>query len=302
MKWDWAIKQYKAYLITEKGLSSNSVQAYLHDVQLLKVFAEDELQQSEPESIDHKHLEQFLAMLYDLGMSASSQARILSGLRSFFQYLQLEQTITQAPTEWLEGPKLKRKLPDVLTVEEINQIISTLDLSRPDHVRNKAMIETLYSCGLRVSELINLKISCLYESAGIVRVTGKGNKERLVPIGSEALNSIAVYREYIRPGMLKSAKYEDFLFLNKFGAPLSRIMVFNFIKETARKAGIQKHISPHVFRHSFATHLIEGGADLRAVQMMLGHSSITTTEIYTHLSQEYLRTTMVQYHPRFGNV
>jgi integrase/recombinase XerD len=232
-------------------------------------------------------------------MSASSQARILSGLRSFFLFLKLEQAIPEAPTEWIEGPKLKRKLPDVLTVDEINQMLAALDLSRPDHVRNKAMIETLYSCGLRVSELVHLKVSCLFPDAEIIRVTGKGNKERWVPIGGEALKSISIYMQHIRPGMLKSAKYEDYLFLNRLGTPMSRIMMFNIIKDLAKTAGIDKKISPHIFRHSFATHLIEGGADLRAVQMMLGHSSITTTEIYTHLSQEYLRTTMLQYHPRF---
>lgn len=299
MNWNLWQRQYKAYLITEKGLSANSVEAYLHDLSLLATFANEELKIEDPSIIHHQHLEQFLALLYDLGMSASSQARILSGLRSFFLFLKLEQAIPEAPTEWIEGPKLKRKLPDVLTLDEINQLLAALDLSRPDHVRNKAMIETLYSCGLRVSELVHLKVSCIFPDAEIIRVTGKGNKERWVPIGGEALKSISIYMQHIRPSMLKSAKYEDYLFLNRLGTPMSRIMMFNIIKDLARTAGIDKKISPHIFRHSFATHLIEGGADLRAVQMMLGHSSITTTEIYTHLSQEYLRTTMVQYHPRF---
>jgi integrase/recombinase XerD len=299
MNWNLWQQQYKAYLITEKGLSANSVEAYLHDLNLLATFAKEELKIEDPTVIHHQHLEQFLALLYDLGMSASSQARILSGLRSFFLFLKIEQAIQEAPTEWIEGPKLKRKLPDVLTVDEINQMLAALDLSRPDHVRNKAMIETLYSCGLRVSELVHLKVSCLFPDAEIIRVTGKGNKERWVPIGGEALKSISIYMQHIRPGMLKSAKYEDYLFLNRLGTPMSRIMMFNIIKDLAKTAGIDKKISPHIFRHSFATHLIEGGADLRAVQMMLGHSSITTTEIYTHLSQEYLRTTMVKYHPRF---
>jgi integrase/recombinase XerD len=299
MNWNLWQRQYKAYLITEKGLSANSVDAYLHDVNLLARFASEELKLEDPSLVQHQQLEQFLALLFDLGMSASSQARILSGLRSFFLFLKLEQAIAEAPTEWLEGPKLMRKLPDVLTVEEINRLLAALDLSRPDHVRNKAMIETLYSCGLRVSELVNLRISCLYPDAEIIRVTGKGNKERLVPIGSEALESIDIYLQHIRPTLLKASKNDDFVFLNRLGTPLSRVMMYNIIKDLTKTAGIHKKVSPHVFRHSFATHLIEGGADLRAVQMMLGHSSITTTEIYTHLNQEYLRTTMAQYHPRF---
>lgn len=299
MNWDFCIKQYKAYLLTEKGLAGNSIEAYLHDVRLLQEYAATELNAVPPTEISPKHLELMLGHLYDLGMSASSQARILSGWRSFFNYLLMEQIISKVPTELIDGPKLKRKLPEVLTVQEIDQLLQALDLSRPDHVRNKAMIETLYSCGLRVSELISLRISCLYADAGIIRVIGKGNKERLVPIGTEALNSIQLYMEHIRPLWWKSEKYSDFIFLNRLGTPLSRVMVFSFLKDLAVAAGIKKKISPHIFRHSFATHLIEGGADLRAVQMMLGHSSITTTEIYTHLNQEYLRTSMMQYHPRF---
>jgi integrase/recombinase XerD len=299
MNWDFCIRQYKAYLLTEKGLSTNSIEAYLHDVRLLREYVETELNALPPAEVSSKHLELLLGHLYDLGMSAASQARILSGWRSFFNYLQMEQIISKVPTELIDGPKLKRKLPEVLTVQEIDQLLQALDLSRPDHVRNKAMIETLYSCGLRVSELISLRISCLYTEAGIIRVIGKGNKERLVPIGTEALNSIQLYLEHIRPLWWKLDKYSDYIFLNRLGTPLSRVMVFSFLKDLAVAAGINKKISPHIFRHSFATHLIEGGADLRAVQMMLGHSSITTTEIYTHLNQEYLRTSMMQYHPRF---
>jgi integrase/recombinase XerD len=299
MTWDFCTRQYKAYLLTEKGLAANSIEAYLHDVCLLRDFAAAEQPALAPGDIHSGHLELLLGTLYELGMSASSQARILSGWRSFFNYLHLEQIISSVPTELIDGPKLKRKLPEVLTVEEIDQLLRALDLSRPDHVRNKAMIETLYSCGLRVSELISMRISCLYAEAGIIRIIGKGDKERLVPIGSQALESIQVYLDHIRPMWWKEEKYADHIFLNRLGSPLSRVMVFSFIKDLARAAGIEKSISPHIFRHSFATHLIEGGADLRAVQMMLGHSSITTTEIYTHLNQEYLRTSMIQYHPRF---
>lgn len=299
MNWDFAIRQYKAYLLTEKGLAAHSIEAYLHDVQLLRNFAVAILSKDQPDAISREDLEQMLAVLYDLGMSSSSQARILSGWRSFFRYLQLEQMISVLPTELIDGPKLRRKLPDVLSIEEINRLLASLDLSKAEHVRNKAIIETLYSCGLRVSELTGLRISCIYPNEEIVRIIGKGNKERLVPIGAEALKSIQIYLEYIRPGWLKQEKYSDYVFLNRRGTPISRVMVFNIIKDLAVQAGIEKNISPHIFRHSFATHLIEGGADLRAVQMMLGHSSITTTEIYTHLNQEYLRQSMKQFHPRF---
>lgn len=295
MNWDFGIQIFKSYLVTEKALSSNSVEAYIHDVQLLR----DTYPDADPQLISTADIENFLSILYDLGMSARSQARILSGLKAFYNYLVYEKMIPVSPLELIEAPKLLKKLPEVLSIEEINALLSALDLTKPDHVRNKAMIETLYSCGLRVSELIQLQISHIYKDEEIIRVIGKGNKERLVPIGQDALRSIEVYQEYIRSQWHKYPKYDDVLFLNRRGEPLTRVMVFTFLKKLAVEANIQKKISPHIFRHSFATHLIEGGADLRAVQMMLGHASITTTEIYTHLNQEYLRNSLLLYHPRF---
>ncbi|HEY6082134.1 MAG TPA: site-specific tyrosine recombinase, partial [Chitinophagaceae bacterium] len=234
-----------------------------------------------------------------LGMTATSQARIISGLKGFYKYLLLEDIIKTDPTQLLEGPKLQRKLPDILSVEEIKQIIGAIDLSKPEGGRNRAIIETMYSSGLRVSEAANLKISCLHLDIGFIRVTGKGNKERLVPIGEDAIKQIKIYKENIRIHIPVKKNQEDILFLNRRGGQLSRVMIFMIIKELAKKAGIEKIISPHTFRHSFATHLVEGGADLRAVQEMLGHESITTTEIYTHLDREYLRDTLQRFHPRY---
>ncbi len=244
-------------------------------------------------------LEHFIAHLHDLGLSDRSQARIISGLKAFYKYLITDDYIKEDPTALLEGPKLAKKLPDTLSFAEIEQLIGALDLSKDENVRNKAMLETLYSSGLRVTELINLRISHIYKDVGFIRVIGKGNKERLVPIGSEALKNIDIYREHVRRKLPQYPKYSDILFLNKRGTPISRVMVFLVIKKLAQKTGLNKNISPHTFRHSFATHLIEGGADLRAVQQMLGHSSITTTEIYTHLDQQYLRESLSLHHPRF---
>lgn len=295
MNWDFIIRLFKSYLITEKGLSMNSVEAYLHDVELLRSQYPEIL----PAQITTDQIENFLSVLFDLGMSASSQARILSGLKSFYNYQILEKIITESPLDLIDSPKLLRKLPDVLSYEEIETLLNHLDLSKVEQVRNKAMIETLYSCGLRVSELITLKISHIYFQDEIIRVIGKGDKERLVPIGKSAMKSIEVYMTYIRTQWHKYPMYDDILFLNRRGKPISRVMVFTFLKNLALEAGITKNISPHTFRHSFATHLIEGGADLRAVQMMLGHSSITTTEIYTHLNQDYLRNSLSLYHPRY---
>lgn len=295
MNWDFIIRLFKSYLITEKGLSMNSVEAYLHDVELLRSQYPEIL----PAQITTDQIENFLSVIYDLGMSASSQARILSGLKSFYNYQILEKIITESPLDLIDSPKLLRKLPDVLSYEEIETLLNHLDLSKVEQVRNKAMIETLYSCGLRVSELITLKISHIYFQDEIIRVIGKGDKERLVPIGKSAMKSIEVYMTYIRTQWHKYATYDDVLFLNRRGKPISRVMVFTFLKNLALEAGITKNISPHTFRHSFATHLIEGGADLRAVQMMLGHASITTTEIYTHLNQDYLRNSLSLYHPRY---
>jgi len=251
-----------------------------------------------PEQVKLKDLQDFLKWINELGLSASSQARIVSGIKSFFKYLLLEDIIKDSPAELLESPKIGRKLPDTLEVEEINRLIDAIDLSTPEGVRNKAMLETLYGCGLRVSELINLKISNLYFNDGFLKVTGKGDKERLVPIGSQAIKYIKIYLENIRIHLEVKKGSEDILFLNNRGKGLSRVMVFLIIKNLAEKIGLKKNISPHTFRHSFATHLIEGGADLRAIQEMLGHESITTTEIYTHLDREYLRISILRFHPR----
>lgn len=299
MKTDFYIQGFKAFLRLEKSLSDNSVQAYLHDVALLFRFIQLQQQTVEITDIQLKFLQQFVHYIHELGLSAPSQSRIISGIKSFFSYLLLEDIIQTNPTELLEAPKSSRKLPDTLSVEEINTLISAIDVSTPEGTRNKAIIETMYSCGLRVSELITLKISNIYTDVGFIRVIGKGNKERLIPIGSSAIKYINIYKESIRVHVAPQKNQEDFLFLNKKGTKLSRVMIFYIIKELTAKAGITKNVHPHTLRHSFATHLVEGGADLRAVQEMLGHESITTTEIYTHLDREFLRETIHQFHPRY---
>ncbi len=295
--WQVYIKGFKAWLQLEKSLAANSVEAYLRDIDKLAVFLADE--HKPPAAVTLKDLERFVRWIAELGMTPTSQARIISGLRSFFKYCLQEQITSTDPTALLEAPKLRRALPDILSFEEIEKIIAQNDLSKPEGGRNKAMLETLYSCGLRVSELVELKLSCLYLDVGFIRVIGKGNKERLVPIGSDAIKYINIYRNDIRVHIDIKKGNEDILFLNRRGSKLSRVMVFLVIKELAKNAGITKNISPHTFRHSFATHLVEGGADLRAVQEMLGHESITTTEIYTHLDREFLRDTLQQFHPAF---
>lgn len=297
--WEPYKKGFKAYLQLEKSLSENSVEAYLHDIDKLTSYLEQAGSSRPPKEIVLKDLENFLKWITGLGMMPGSQARIISGLKSFFKYCLLEQVITADPTALLESPKLKRALPDILSFAEIENIISQVDLSTAEGGRNKAILETLYSCGLRVSELVNLRISCLYLDVGFIRVTGKGDKERLVPIGSDAVKYINIYKNEIRVHAPIVPGNEDILFLNRRGTGLSRVMVFLIIKEMTKKAGIKKTISPHTFRHSFATHLVEGGADLRAVQEMLGHESITTTEIYTHLDRKYLRNTLEKFHPAF---
>lgn len=297
--WEPYKKGYKAYLQLEKSLSENSVEAYLRDIDKLTSYFEQNGDNRAPSSITLKDLEAFVQWISQLGMMPGSQARIISGLKSFFKYCLTEQITSTNPTELLEAPKLKRALPDVLSFEEIENIIAEIDLSTPEGGRNKAMLETLYSCGLRVTELVNLKLSCLYLDVGFIRVTGKGDKERLVPIGSDAIKYINIYRSSIRVHIEIKPGNEDILFLNRRGSQLTRVMVFLIIKDLAKKAGIKKTISPHTFRHSFATHLVEGGADLRAVQEMLGHESITTTEIYTHLDRKFLRDTLQLFHPAF---
>jgi integrase/recombinase XerD len=297
--WEVYKKGFKAYLQLEKSLSENSVEAYLHDIEKLTFYLLQTESVKAPSEIVLKDLEGFVKWISQLGMMPGSQARIISGLKSFFKYCLLEQIIHADPTALLEAPKLKRALPDILSFEEIEKIIGEIDLSTPEGGRNKAMLETLYSCGIRVSELVNLRISCLYMDVGFIRVTGKGDKERLVPIGSDAIKYLKIYKNDIRVHLAVKSGNEDILFLNRRGSKLSRVMIFLIIKDLAKKAGVKKTISPHTFRHSFATHLVEGGADLRAVQEMLGHESITTTEIYTHLDRQFLRDTLQQHHPAF---
>lgn len=298
MDWNSAKKSFKSYLQLERSLSVNSIGAYIHDIDKLAQYIDANNQKTSPIAVTSKDIKDFLVWINELGMTASSQSRILSGIKAFYKFLNLEDIISIDPAALVEAPKIGRKLPDTLSIEEINILIDAIDLSKPEGARNKAMMETLYACGLRVSELINLKISNLQLNIDFLKVTGKGDKERYVPIGPQAKKMIEIYRNEIRNHLTIKKGQEDYLFLNRRGSKLSRVMVFNIIKALAIKAGIHKTISPHTFRHSFATHLVEGGADLRAVQEMLGHESITTTEIYTHLDRSYLRETIVAFHPR----
>lgn len=297
--WQPYKKSYKAYLQLEKSLSDNSVEAYMCDLEKLTQYLQAENNMKTPADIVLKDLQEFIQGIAKMGVNATSQARIISGIKSFFKYCLIENIIIKDPSVLLEAPKLKRALPDVLSFDEIEKIIAAIDMSTPDGTRNRAILETMYSCGLRVSETVNLKLSNLYLDIGFVRVIGKGDKERLVPVGSDAIKHIKIYKENIRNHITPKKNNEDIVFLNRFGSGLSRVMIFYIIKDLAKKAGITKSISPHTFRHSFATHLVEGGADLRAVQEMLGHESITTTEIYTHLDRDYLRSTLNQFHPAF---
>ncbi|MFT3827575.1 MAG: site-specific tyrosine recombinase XerD [Chitinophagaceae bacterium] len=297
--WEPYKKGFKAFLQLERSLSDNSVDAYMHDIEKLTSYLQDNGTMKTPSDIDLKDLQQFIRWIGELGMTPTSQARIISGLRSFYKYCTIEGIVKKDPTILLEAPKLKRALPDVLGYEEIESIIARIDLSKPEGGRNKAILETMYSCGLRVSEVVNLKLSNLYLDVGFIRVIGKGDKERLVPIGSSATKYINIYRNEIRVHVPVTKGNDDILFLNRRGSKLTRVMIFLMLKDLVKKAGITKNISPHTFRHSFATHLVEGGADLRAVQEMLGHESIITTEIYTHLNREYLRETLQRFHPAF---
>lgn len=297
--WEPYKKGYKAWLRLEKSLSDHSVEAYLHDVEKLTTYLQLTQQMVTPGELVLKDLQQFVKWIGELGMTANSQARIISGLRSFYKYCLTEKITQTDPSTLLESPKTSRKLPDTLSFEEIEKLIAQLDQSTSEGGRNKAILETMYSCGLRVSEVVNLKLSCLYLDVGFIRVIGKGDKERLVPIGREAIKYIRIYKEDIRIHTPIHTGFEDFLFLNNRGKNLSRVMIFYIIKKAAAMAEINKNISPHTFRHSFATHLVEGGADLRAVQEMLGHESITTTEIYTHLDRDFLRDTLQRFHPAF---
>ncbi len=289
------IARFKQYLMYEKGLSPKSVEAYLHDVLLLEEF----LSPKKMEDATFEELQQFLKHLYQSDYNARSQARIISGMRAFYRYLIYARVLEADPTELLDAPKIGMHLPDVLTVEEIQSIMDIIDLSTPEGHRNRAMAEVMYGCGLRVSELVTLRISNLFFDDGFVKVVGKGNKERLIPIGQTAMKMVNLYLNGARKTLKIKKGEEDYVFLNRRGAHLTREMVFMLVKKWVKDAGIEKTVSPHTFRHSFATHLIEGGADLRAVQEMLGHESITTTEIYTHLDQDYLRTNIALYHPRY---
>jgi integrase/recombinase XerD len=298
LNWPSAIKGFQAYLKLEKSLSANSIEAYTRDVHRLYEYTETRVPTISPENIVLKDLRQFINWVNELGMIPSSQARILSGIKAFYKYMLMEDIIKSDPSELLESPKITRKLPDTLSYEDINKLIDAIDLSRPEGPRNKAILETLYGCGLRVSELTELKLSNLYLDIEFIKVFGKGSKERLVPIGGPAVKALKIWIEQVRVHNPIKKGEEDYVFLNRRGSRLSRVYIFMVIKDLAATVGLKKIISPHTFRHSFATHLVEGGADLRAVQEMLGHESITTTEIYTHLDREYLKGTIIQYHPR----
>jgi len=299
--WEQHIKHYSNFLKLERSLSPNSVEAYVHDVELLFQFMKMKHALVTAANVTSKHLQEFLQYINELGMSAHSQARILSGIKGFYKYMLFEELLEKDPTVLIEGPKLGRKLPDTLSYIEIEKLFQAIDQSKPEGGRNRAMLEVLYSSGLRVSELVELRLNNVYFDIGFLRVIGKGNKERLVPIGRDALKYIKIYVDEIRgraPHKTPQKGFESYVFLNRNGKKLTREMVFMIIKALASQVGLNKSISPHTFRHSFATHLIEGGADLRAVQEMLGHESITTTEIYTHLDRDYLRQVIQEFHPR----
>jgi len=298
LDWGTAIKGFQTYLKLEKGLSGNSVEAYSRDIEKLQQYAESLPTQLKSDAFTLDDLRNFIMWVNELGMLPSSQARVLSGVKSFYKYLLIEDIIKNDPAELLESPKKQRKLPTVLSYQDIESLLSAIDLSKPEGQRNKAILEVLYSCGLRVSELTELKLSNLYLDIEFVKVLGKGSKERLVPIGGEAIKALKLWIENVRVHVPIKKGEEDMVFLNRRGSRLSRVYVFMLIKQLAELAGIKKVISPHTLRHSFATHLVEGGADLRAVQEMLGHESITTTEIYTHLDREYLKEVITSFHPR----
>lgn len=296
--WPQLIRQFRHHLKLERSLSENSIEAYTRDVEKLAAFAEREFEGKGPLELELEHLRRFVNALAALEISPFSQARIISGIKAFYRFLMYEDKIKEDPAQLLEAPKLGRKLPDTLSFQEIEQLLEAIPLGEPEGHRNRAMLEMLYSSGLRVSELTELKKSQVFTEIGFLKVVGKGNKERLVPVGKDALKYLKIYQEEVRVHQTPKKGHEEYVFLNRRGQKLTRVMVFLIIKKTAEQAGIQKNISPHTFRHSFATHLIEGGADLRAVQEMLGHESITTTEIYTHLDRDYLRQVLTDFHPR----
>ena len=298
MNWESEINGFRNYLRVERGLSDNSIHAYITDLNKLVQFLRDKGIDNGPDKVILANLKDMMEDISDKGISPRTQARVISGIKSFYKYLLIEDKVDRDPTALLEAPKVGRKLPEILTVDEIDSIINAIDTKKSEGQRNKAILETLYSCGLRVSELIDLKISNLYFESGFVKIEGKGNKERLVPISTKAIKEINLYLSEYRRNLKINPADEDVLFLNRRGKKLSRVMIFTIIKNLTKKVGMDKNISPHTFRHSFATHLIDGGANLRAVQEMLGHESIITTEIYTHLDKEYLKNTIIQFHPR----
>ncbi|MDD2382312.1 MAG: site-specific tyrosine recombinase XerD [Mariniphaga sp.] len=298
MKWEESKKGYENFLRLEKSLSQNSIAAYINDINKLLDFLVKSYKRVSPDKVKLQHLKKFLEWLNEKGVSPRTQARTISGIKSFYKYLLIEGAILSDPTALLESPRIGRKLPEILTMEEIDMLIDAVNLEKAEGQRNKAMLETLYSCGLRVSELVNLKISNLYFDQGFLKIEGKGDKERLVPVSSRAVQEIEKYMEGYRKDLKIQKESENIVFLNRRGKKLSRVMVFTIIKNLSEKINLKKKISPHTFRHSFATHLINGGADLRAVQEMLGHESILTTEIYTHLDRDYLKNTIHQFHPR----
>jgi len=301
MNWSPYIKGFETYLLLERSLSENSIEAYKYDVDKLYQYFVQTKQEKTPEQVKLSDLESFIIYINKIGIGEFTQARIISGVKAFYKFLLMEDMINSDPSELLEGPKLRRKIPDVLSYEEIKLIFDSMDVSdiKKGGHRNRAILETLYACGIRVSELVNLKLSNYFPEEGFVRVIGKGDKERIVPIGSSAINQISQYVEHTRKTLNIANGHEDYVFLNRRGKKLSRVMVFLVIKKAVEEAGIDKVVSPHTFRHSFATHLVEGGADLRVVQDMLGHESITTTEIYTHLDRTYLRDTLLRFHPSY---
>ena len=297
MSWKSLIKGYENYLKIEKSLSSNTVDAYIRDINKMDGFFNSEDSKKKINSINHEDFQNYLTHLNELKINARSQSRVISSMRSFFRYLMIEKIIDNNPSELLENPKTGKKLPEFLTIDEIDLMVSQIDRSKSDGERNIAILEVLYGCGLRVTELIELKISEIYWKEGFIRIIGKGNKERLVPLGKIASKHLKIYLNEIRVHQKIDNQFVDHVFINKNGKKLSRVMIFKIIKKLTEKAGIQKNVSPHTLRHSFATHLVEGGADLRAVQEMLGHQSITTTEIYTHLDKNYLKQNILDYHP-----
>ena len=299
MNWPTALSGFRAYLLLERSLSTNTLDAYLNDVQKFVRYLEIQQLDIAPRAVQRVDLERFIFWVNDLGLEASSQSRLISGLRAFYKFLLVEDMLDDDPTELLETPRLQRKMPEVLSIDEVGRMLKSVDLSEPQGHRNRAIIEVLYACGLRVSELVNMRISNLFLDQGFIKVLGKNDKERLVPIGGEAIEQLRIYlTDYRNKQDNVVSGHENFVFLNRRGQQLTRVMVFYIVKDLAALAGITKTISPHTFRHSFATHLVEGGADLKAVQDMLGHESITTTELYTHLNTEYLKETILMYHPR----